>query len=70
MSIVDPEKYRYELLAKIVDENKRLLKAIGGNCKVTMTEIGSRVRWQRTDLAELTLYIPYNTEVNGCVYEQ
>lgn len=70
LSIVDPEKYRYEIFEKIADENRRMVKAIGGKCKVTMGEMGSRVRWQRTETAELTLYISYSVEVNGCTYEQ
>ena len=69
LSIVDPEKYRYELLTKIAEENRRLIKAIGGKCKVTLTDLTSRVRWQRTEVAELTLFIPYSTEAHDCAYE-
>ena len=69
LSIVQPEKYRYELLGKIAEENKRLIKAIGGKCKVTLTELAARVHWQRTEVAELTLYIPYGAQATDCVYE-
>lgn len=69
LSIVNPEKYRYELLEKIAEENKRLLKVMGGNCKVTLTELSNRVTWRRTEVAELTLYIPYETQVTDCTYQ-
>jgi hypothetical protein len=69
LSVVNPEKYRYELLTKIAEDNRKLAKAIGGKCKVALTELARRVSWRRTEVAELTLYIPYDAQVNDCVYE-
>ena len=69
LSIVNPEKYRYEILAKVAEENARLTKAIGSKCRVTIAGLAARVHWQRTEVSELTLYVPYTAEMTGCAYE-
>jgi hypothetical protein len=69
LSIVDPEKYRYDILAKIARENERLTKAMGQKCQVKIGGLEGRVQWERTDVAELTLYIPYGVEVSQCTYQ-
>jgi hypothetical protein len=69
LSIVNPEKYRYEILTKIAEENARLTRAIGGKCRVKLAGLAARVQWERTDIAELTLYVPYGTEMTDCAYE-
>jgi hypothetical protein len=69
LSIVNPERYRYEILAKIAAENARLVKAIGSKCRVKLAGLASRVQWERTDVAELTLFVPYGAEMTDCAYE-
>jgi hypothetical protein len=69
LSILNPEKYRYEILEKIAAENSRIAKTVAGKCRVKLGGISSRVQWERTDIAELTLYIPYITELTDCTYE-
>lgn len=69
LSIVNPEKYRYEILSKIADENTRLSRTMAGKCRVKVGGISSRVQWERTEIAELTLYIPYVAELTDCTYE-
>lgn len=69
LSVVNPEKYRYDILAKIADENARLAKAMGEKCQVNVSGLEGRVRWERSELAELTLYIPYTVEISDCVYQ-
>lgn len=69
LSIVGPEKYRYEILARIAAENARLTKAIGSKCEVKVSGLSGRVRWERTEVAELMLYIPYDVEISHCTYE-
>lgn len=68
LSIVNPERYRYEILAKISEENARIVKVMGTQCRIKLDGLEGRVQWERTDVAELTLYIPYATEVADCAY--
>lgn len=69
LSVVNPEKYRYDILAKIADENARLTKAMGEKCQVKVSGLEGRVKWERSEVAELTLYIPHEVEISDCVYQ-
>jgi hypothetical protein len=66
LSVVNPEKYRAELLAKIAADNFGLSQAMGKNCDVAVSGLERRTEWQRTGVAELTLYIPYGVEISKC----
>lgn len=61
LSIVNPEKFRYEILAKIAKENQQLKNAVGSDCAITLDGLSNRVKWERSSIGELTLYIPYKT---------
>jgi hypothetical protein len=63
LSIVNPEKYRYEVIKKIADENQNLRQAIGQSCDIELDGISNRVKWQRTGIIELVIYIPYRTQL-------
>ncbi len=69
LSIVGPEKYRYDILATIAEENARLAKVVGSKCEVKVSGLSRRVMWERTEVAELMLYIPYEMEMSHCMYE-
>lgn len=66
LSIVNPERYRYEIIGRIADDAKRLQGAVGADCAIEIGGLSNRVAWQRSDLSELTLYIPYEVRVAGC----
>ena len=66
LSIVTPEKYRYDIIARIVADAKHLQDAMHGQCKVEIGGLSNRVSWQRTDVSELTLYIPYEIQLTAC----
>lgn len=66
LSLVTPEKYRYEIIGKITEDAKRLREAVGPQCKVQISGLSNRVSWQRSDVSELTLYIPYQVELSDC----
>lgn len=66
LSLVAPEKYRYEIIRKITDDAKKLRESVGSQCKVQLSGLSNRVSWQRSDVSELTLYIPYQVELSGC----
>jgi len=40
--------------------------AMHRQCKVEIAGLSNRVSWQRTDVSELTLYIPYQIELSDC----
>jgi hypothetical protein len=66
LSLVTPEKYRYDIIARITEDAKRLQVAVGSQCKVEISGLSNRVSWQRSDISELTLYIPYQVQLTGC----
>jgi hypothetical protein len=66
LSLVTPEKYRYEIIGKITEDAKKLRQAVGARCKVQISGLANRVSWQRSDVSELTLYIPYQVQLMEC----
>ena len=66
LSLVTPEKYRYDIIARITEDAKRLQSAVGSQCKVEISGLSNRVSWQRSDISELTLYIPCQVQLTGC----
>jgi hypothetical protein len=66
LSLVTPEKYRLEIVKKIVDDVAILRGTVGANCKIKISGLENRVMWTRTDVSELTLYIPHKIEMSEC----
>ena len=66
LSLVTPEKYRYRILEKIAEDARKLHAAVGIQCKIRLSGLSNRVLWQRSDVSELTLYIPYEVELVEC----
>jgi hypothetical protein len=66
LSVVDPDKYRYAILGSIAQENTRLLRTLGSSCRSKLIGLQNRVRWERSGIAELTLYVPYSIEISDC----
>jgi hypothetical protein len=66
LSLVAPEKYRYEIIRKITEDARKLREAVGEKCKVQISGLSNRVSWQRSDVSELTLYIPYQIQLSDC----
>jgi hypothetical protein len=66
LSLVNPERYRYEIIEQISADAKRLQAAIGSQCRVAISGLSNRVSWQRSDISQLTLYIPYQVELAEC----
>jgi hypothetical protein len=66
LSLVTPEKYRYEIIAKITEDARKLRQTVGANCRIQLSGLSNRVSWQRSDVSELTLYIPYQIELSEC----
>jgi hypothetical protein len=66
LSLVAPEKYRYDIIGRITEDAKKLREAVGAKCRVQLTGLANRVSWQRSDVSELTLYIPYQIQLMEC----
>ena len=68
LSIVSPERYRPEVVQAIAASVKDLQQAFGAACKVRvgLGDFSNRLQWQRSDVSELTLYLPYRMSVEGC----
>lgn len=66
LSIVNPERYRPEVIQALAASVKDLQQAFGANCKVNLGDFSTRLQWQRSDVSELTLYLPYRMTVEGC----
>jgi hypothetical protein len=66
LSLVTPEKYRYEIIARITEDAKRLQEAVPRQCRIEISGLSNRVSWERSDVSELTLYIPYQIKLTDC----
>ncbi len=66
LSVVNPERFRYEIIEKIAQDAKRLRTAVAESCKINVEGLEGRVMWQRSDISELTLYIPHRIELSDC----
>jgi hypothetical protein len=64
LSIVSPEKYRYQILSLIAAENQKLKHTFGENCKVATDGLAGRVEWDRVAIDELVLFIRHTTKVD------
>ena len=66
LSLVTPEKYRYDIIARITEDARKLREAVGAKCRIQLSGLANRVSWQRSDISELTLYIPYQIQLAEC----
>ena len=66
LSVVNPERYRGEVIAALAAIVRDLLTAFGPTCKIAISDFSQRLQWQRSDISELTLYLPYDLRVEGC----
>jgi hypothetical protein len=66
LSIVNPERYRFEIITQISADAKKLQNAVGSQCRVGISGLSNRVSWQRSDISQLTLYIPYEIQLTDC----
>jgi hypothetical protein len=66
LSLIAPEKYRYDIIAKITEDAKHLQSTVAAQCKGEMSGLSNRVSWKRSDVSDLTLFIPYEVQLSGC----
>lgn len=61
-----PERYRYEVIAAISEDAKKISTGLGAGCEIKLSRLDSRIEWGRASATELLLYIPYSMEISGC----
>jgi hypothetical protein len=66
LSMIKPERYRYELLEAIAQDAAKVRERLGTGCLVTLSGLNSRIEWERVSATELLLYIPYTMDVTDC----
>lgn len=66
LSLVTPERYRYDIIGKITEDPEKLREAVSPKCRIQLSGLANRVSWQRSDVSELTLYIPYQIQLTEC----
>jgi hypothetical protein len=66
LSVVNPERYRYEIVPLIAADARKLQATVGPGCRVNLSGLASRVSWERSGIAELTLYLPYKVDITDC----
>lgn len=66
LSVVNPERYRPEVMAALASTVQELRAAFGERCQIAIGDFSQRLQWQRSDVSELTLYMPYGLTVSGC----
>jgi hypothetical protein len=66
LSVINPERYRPEVIAVLAASVRDLRSVLVSNCKIDLGDLSQRLQWQRTEVSELTLYIPYSLTVREC----
>lgn len=63
VSILNPDQYRDRIIGLAGQDVKRVISELGENYRVHVKGIDRQVKWVRSSLSEVTLYIPYSYEV-------
>ncbi len=66
LTVSKPERFRYELLAAIAADVAQVHSSFGQSCKVSLSNLGARIEWERASTGELLLFIPYEMSLSGC----
>lgn len=61
-----PERYRYDLIAAIAEDSRRVIGQLGAACMIELGGLNSRIEWERVSADELLLYVPYTMTISGC----
>jgi hypothetical protein len=61
-----PERYRYELIAEIARDSRKILDTMALDCKFELKGLNTRIEWQRVSAGDLLLYIPYTMTISDC----
>lgn len=60
LSIINPQKYRTELLMLIAEDLNKTISIFGDNYVADISGISESLQWERESISELKLYIEYD----------
>ena len=63
LSVVGPDSYRDEIIAKVAEDAKRQAKVLGDDYAVELTGLNMPVQWTPAGPGEVLLFIPYELKV-------
>jgi len=63
LTIINPEKYRYELIEKISDDARKVTGSFGDEYKVTVQGLQQPLLWERASIDEMYLFIIYRYQL-------
>lgn len=63
ISVVGPDSYRDQIIAKVADDAKRQAKVLGDDYAVELTGLNMPVQWTPAGPGEVLLFIPYELKV-------
>lgn len=63
LSVVDPSRYRSDILTLIATDARTTAAAFGGDYAVQVAGLSNRVTWRQSGSLELSLFIPYDMTV-------
>jgi hypothetical protein len=66
LSIARPERFRPLVLKAIAENTAQIRTIFGTGCAVTLSNLGSRVEWERVGTGELFLFVRYCIELSNC----
>jgi len=63
LTIINPEKYRYDLINKISEDAKKVSGSFGDDYRVTVTGLQQPLLWERASIDEMYLFIIYRYQI-------
>ncbi|MEL7518693.1 MAG: TonB-dependent receptor, partial [Pseudomonadota bacterium] len=63
LSVVGPDSYRDQIIAKVAGDAKRQAKVLGDDYAVELTGLNMPVQWTPAGPGEVLLFIPYELKV-------
>ncbi|WP_133406770.1 hypothetical protein [Parashewanella tropica] len=60
LSIINPEKYRDELLELIAEDLNKTVKIFGDKYSAEVTGVSQSLQWERSSISELGLFLEYD----------
>lgn len=63
LTIINPQKYRYEVIQKIAEDTKNVTASFGSDYRVVVKGLSNPLFWERASIDEMALFIPNSYHV-------
>ncbi len=63
LTIINPEKYRYDLINKISEDTKKVTQSFGDDYRVIVEGLQQPLLWERATIDEMYLFIIYRYQI-------